>query len=218
MIEALRRLPEGGDGEIHARIVEHPLRVIFFHHRRLDAEHGRVEFHRLGNFLDRDVDMHPFHAFTFPLSAVRRRCLTLVVRARLAGCRRALFRVAPAAVFHQVGDQIVHRDVVGAVDDRAAVAPAPHQPRVFQVIQMEREGRRRNAELGADFAGGHSVGAALHQHPEHVEPRFLGEGGERGDCFLFLHIFITIEISKYGQGRSYKTFQCGGVLPMMLAR
>ena len=56
------------------------------------------------------------------------RCLDVALsRARLADCGRALFRIAPATVFHQVGNQIVHRLVVRAVNDRAAVAPAGHQ-------------------------------------------------------------------------------------------
>src|SRR5260370_33595687 len=60
MIEA-GLLTAGGNGEIYARIVEHPFGVVRFHYRWLRGKQRGVKTDRIRNVLDRDVDMHAFH-------------------------------------------------------------------------------------------------------------------------------------------------------------
>ena len=47
--------------EIHARIVEHPLRVVGFQHGRLGREEGSVESHARVEIRDGEVDMESLH-------------------------------------------------------------------------------------------------------------------------------------------------------------
>jgi hypothetical protein len=53
------------NGEIHPRVVEHPFGVIGLDQRRFDREQRRIEVDRSGQIVDRDVDMHAFHGFTY---------------------------------------------------------------------------------------------------------------------------------------------------------
>jgi hypothetical protein len=81
----------------------------------------------------------------------------------------------------EVSEQIVHRFEVCAVDDRAAFAARGNQAGEAELIQMEGEGGRRLAEALAEFAGGQSGRAFLHQQAENIEPRILRQRAERGD-------------------------------------
>jgi len=47
--------------EIHARIVQHPFRVIRLRHRGLRGKQRRVEADRMIEIIDRDMDMKPLH-------------------------------------------------------------------------------------------------------------------------------------------------------------
>src|ERR1051326_1898464 len=49
------------DGEVDARIVEHPFGVVRLHDRGLGREQGRIEADRLRQILDADVDVKTFH-------------------------------------------------------------------------------------------------------------------------------------------------------------
>src|SRR5262249_1144812 len=63
MIEP-RLAPAGRDGEIHARIVEHPLGVVALDHGRRAGEQRRIEADRPMQVLDGDVHVHALHGVT----------------------------------------------------------------------------------------------------------------------------------------------------------
>ena len=52
-----------GNGEVDARIIEHPFGVIAFLHARRHAEHGGIKACALFKVADGDVDMKAFHDF-----------------------------------------------------------------------------------------------------------------------------------------------------------
>ena len=86
--------------------------------------------------------------------------------------------VIGAAVFRQVVEQIPNRLQVHGVDLGSAMAAAPEEPALLELLQMERAGRRRQLTVPGDGAGGETVRPALYQQAEDVEPTFLGEGAE----------------------------------------
>lgn len=51
----------GGDGEIDARVVEHPLGVVALQAARLRGKQLRVEGDALGKIVDMDMDVEAFH-------------------------------------------------------------------------------------------------------------------------------------------------------------
>src|SRR5216684_4417403 len=63
MIEA-RPFAARRDREIDARIIEHPFGIVGLHHGRRRVEQGRVEFDRIRDVLDRDVNVHALHGDT----------------------------------------------------------------------------------------------------------------------------------------------------------
>src|SRR5262249_41636006 len=60
VVDALARRAVG-NGEVDARIVEHPLRVVVFLYRRRRAEEGGVEADALLEVMHCDVHVKPFH-------------------------------------------------------------------------------------------------------------------------------------------------------------
>ena len=61
MAEPRRTVAARRDGEVHARIVEHPFRVVRFALGRLRAEQRRIEADRFIEIGNADVDMETFH-------------------------------------------------------------------------------------------------------------------------------------------------------------
>src|SRR5260221_2115852 len=55
----------GGDRQVHARIVEHPLGVVALHDARRRAEQGFVEAYRPVEIVDADMQMQAFHGEGF---------------------------------------------------------------------------------------------------------------------------------------------------------
>jgi hypothetical protein len=49
------------DGEIDARVIQHPFRIIRLHHRRSRTEKMIVESDALVQIIDGNMDMHAFH-------------------------------------------------------------------------------------------------------------------------------------------------------------
>src|SRR6185503_17309118 len=82
-------------------------------------------------------------------------------------------RTAAAAVLGQVADERVHVLEIGAVDDEAPVLAALSQPRAREMRKVERERRRRQAELLADAPRGNAFGPGLYQKPVDPQARFL---------------------------------------------
>ena len=59
--------PARRDGEIHARIVEHPFGIVRLDHGRLGREQRRIEADRALQIIDGDVDMQRFMVASFRL-------------------------------------------------------------------------------------------------------------------------------------------------------
>src|SRR5687767_10196561 len=53
------------DCEVDSRIIDHPLRVIRFAHRRISAEKRRIKADARFEILDCNMYMEAFHAFAF---------------------------------------------------------------------------------------------------------------------------------------------------------
>ena len=114
MLDALAGMVALRDGEIDARIVEHPLRIVVLHDGRLCREQGRVETDRLVEVVDPDMDVQTLHADFLSLSG----CFAGRLGAAVG---------AGAAIFHEVADERVHRRIVGSVDERAVLPFLPDQ-------------------------------------------------------------------------------------------
>src|SRR5476649_1054163 len=79
-------------------------------------------------------------------------------RARGPGLRpasgRAVHAVAGAAIVGEIAEQRVHPRVAGRVVDVAPILACGDEPRVGQLLQVEREGRGRNAKRRSNLAHG----------------------------------------------------------------
>src|SRR5947209_5276034 len=83
---------------------------------------------------------------------------------------------ALTAVFGQVGDQPVHRGIVGAVIDEAPGLLGCNQIRMAQLLQMEGEGCRCDVQCLAYLPCSKSLRARLHEQTEDGETRLLRQG------------------------------------------
>src|SRR6266850_5328828 len=113
------------------------------------------------------------------------------------GCTGA----ATAAVLREVADELIHVLEVRAVDDEAAVLPAADQAGAGEVREVERQRRRGQLELFADASRRQPFGPGLDQQAVRLEPRLLGEGGERVDDLRHFHISRIMETTRRCQVR-----------------
>ena len=106
---------------------------------------------------------------------------------------------AGAAILHEVGEELVHPAIVGAVDQRAALPLLPDQPRPAEAGEMEGERAVGKAEPLGQRAGGQALLAGLDEQAEQRQPVLLGERGQSGDGLGRLHarpsLSTIIEIS-----------------------
>src|SRR5688572_2228311 len=107
---------------------------------------------------------------------------------------------------HQLG----HHIGLGRVVDERALAAALNEIRASQQIQMMRERRPRNLELGLDLADRH-LGLVTDEEEEDLQARGMGERLERLNVPIGglqsrqrdrLHISESMEIWNPCQGRS----------------
>ncbi len=96
-------------------------------------------------------------------------------------------RVAFAAVFHQESKQFVHPLVLGLVDDMPAFLPAGDQAGVGKFLEVERQGRRRQAQRFADPPGVDAFETGLDQQAEDRQARLLRECGKGFDSGVTVH-------------------------------
>lgn len=97
---------------------------------------------------------------------------------------RADLRVAAAAILDEEAGQIAHGVELRPVDDGSALALGVDQPSAAEDGQMRRHGVVRHRHMLGDLASRKSVRLVLHEEPEHVEARGLGERSE-GENGLF---------------------------------
>lgn len=100
-----------------------------------------------------------------------------------------------AAVLGEVGKQAVHGGVLSRVDKGAALAPKGDQPGMPELVQVERQGRRRQGEPVPNVARGHTARSSLDQKAENIEAGLLGERRKGSESTDLLHIFRIMEIT-----------------------
>src|SRR5690606_36351671 len=91
------------DREVHAGVVEHPLRIVVLLYRRLRAEQGRVEADRVGEVADGNMYVQALHGCSSSRFGCQRR----------AARRAETILFATAAILGEIADQCVHRFEVG---------------------------------------------------------------------------------------------------------
>jgi len=116
------------------------------------------------------------------------------------GKRRADFRAALAAVFHQVDQKLAHTFVAGGVNDRATVTAAGHKARVGQYGQLGRQGIGCDLERPGDLAGRDACGPGLDEQPKDGEAAILGESGQSFDGGAGFNSSTVVEIMKESTG------------------
>ena len=99
-----------------------------------------------------------------------------------------------ATILSHVGKQRVHDRISRRVDQRPAFPPKGDEVRVLELAQVERQRRRREPKLLADFPRRNSFGAGLHEQPKNIEPRLVPERYKGGYGFLLFHISNMMEL------------------------
>ncbi|KAG0919858.1 hypothetical protein G6F31_020954 [Rhizopus arrhizus] len=94
---------------------------------------------------------------------------------------------ALAAVFGQVAEQAVHLGKVGPIDEVPALLLDADQACVRQLLQMERQGIARDAELVGQEAGRETAQASHDKRAEHAKPLGVGQGTKGENCLIFIH-------------------------------
>ena len=85
----------------------------------------------------------------------------------------------------QVREHRVHLRVRGAIDQIAAVALLRHKAGMNELLQVERQGRRRDAEFGAERAGRQAKRPGDNEGAKHAQPARLGQRRQRLDHAVF---------------------------------
>ena len=186
MVEA-RPCAAHGDGEVDARVIQHPFGVVGFHYARPRREQGRVETDGLVQTVHGDVDVHALHR---TVSFVR-------LRAGFCGSTgrgRAQLGLAAAAVFGEVAEQVVHGLVARRVDQRAALAGDADEAGMTQTVEMKRQRVGGDADRGRHLSGRHAVRPRLHQQTVNVEPILLCQRGQGRNGIYLFHISTIIEM------------------------
>ena len=101
---------------------------------------------------------------------------------------------ALAAILRQIGEQRVHDGISGRIDQGAALPAEGHEIGVLELVQVERQRRRRKPEPLADLSRGQPLRAGLHQQPEDIEARLVGERDKGRDSGHLFHSSNILEI------------------------
>lgn len=102
-----------------------------------------------------------------------------------------------AAVFSEIGQQIVHYRKRCAVQHIAALTLLADKLGMRQLFEVERKGVGRNAQLLGQGTRRQTFGAAHYQSAEHPQTGFVGQSGERTNYLNFLHWSIIQQLLKY---------------------
>src|SRR5262245_45576713 len=103
------------------------------------------------------------------------------------------FRTPPTTIVHQEGQQGAHPLVVRRVNDAATLSLRREQPRLFQLLQVERERRCGDLNGGREVASRCAVRTEIDEIAEYGEPGVLGEGGQSSDGVSLFHISTIME-------------------------
>ena len=114
--------------------------------------------------------------------------------ANRVGCGQA--GVPAATVLGEVGQQLVHGFEPCSVDHVTPFLSGTDESGMCQLLEMERQRRRRDAGDLADFTGSQSGRPGLHKCTECRQARDMTQGGECGRCRFNFHISNNIEIWK----------------------
>lgn len=90
-------------------------------------------------------------------------------------------------MFGEVAEQPIHLREVGAVDQISALLLNRDQASVRQLLQVERQGVARDAELIGQDAWRETAGASNHERAKHAKPLGVGEGTESENSLIFIH-------------------------------
>ena len=143
------------------------------------------------------------HYTSIPDSKTRLRHLTLhasfgrtrqtVAKGRLHD-RQTLLRHALTTVVREEGHDCGHSLKVSTVVEKPTLLTAGDKPCVTQLLQVKRQGGRRDRQQLRDPPGGYTLRARLYQQPICGEARFLRQRPQGHDRFLDLHISIIIKL------------------------
>ncbi len=75
---------------------------------------------------------------------------------------------------------------------------------MFELVEVERQRRGRNAQPLANMSCRKSFSSGLHEQPKNIEPRLVAERDKRGDGFVLFHISDMVEISTRVKTRELK--------------
>jgi hypothetical protein len=96
--------------------------------------------------------------------------------------------VTLAAVAGQEGEQAARAGIVRGVEDLPLSSPGAQQARPIELLDVEREGRRRNSDPCRDLPRRQTARARGHEQPENREPGLMSERRQRRERrFLFHH-------------------------------
>ena len=123
MVDAGRGAGMRRDGEVDARVLEHPLGVVGLHLGGLGVEQFRIEGDVPGEIIDMQMDMEAFHG-SFPSAAT-----SCGFSGQAGGTL--------AAVFGEIAKQFIHGLERGAVNQVAPLSFLFDQSRESQLLEME---------------------------------------------------------------------------------
>jgi hypothetical protein len=89
-----------------------------------------------------------------------------------------LAALALTAVFRQISQHCIHAIEMRSVNQVAPAALLADQVGMHQAFEVKRQGVGFHIHMGGQLPGGEPRGASLHQGPEYLQPRGLGQGGE----------------------------------------
>jgi hypothetical protein len=98
------------------------------------------------------------------------------------------YRIPAAAIFGEVGQQLVHGSVFGRVDELAAEPALRDEAGMYELLKVEGKRRRQDTKAIGDHTGRQACRPLRYQQPEHIKPRFLCERPKRGDRAFLLHL------------------------------
>jgi hypothetical protein len=106
----------------------------------------------------------------------------------------AAVRAALAAVFSKIGEQIIHRVILGGVNEGAADSAETHKARMPQLVQMKRQRGIGDVQASRNLTRGHSIWSCLDQQTKDGEAVLVGKGEQGGYSGYRFHISKIMEI------------------------
>jgi hypothetical protein len=166
----------GRDGEIHARIVEHPLGVIDLDAGWLGCKELGIEANACGEVINMHMDVESFHGVLLGLG--------LAVASRL---HRTQASGSLAAVLGEVAQQFIHGRERRSVNKVAPLALLADEARLDKLLQVEGQRVGGNIELIDQHSRNKSVFACNYQSAKDSKAHFLSQGSKGSNSVNFFH-------------------------------